>query len=91
MAQFRPVALTYIKGMGAVMIDVADKRGELLKYRRNSFLEGLVLLARQPDGGNNLHLAARNIEEIPPTSSLKSSAPVRTRMDERSSCQTEAN
>ena len=46
------------------MIDAADKRGELLKHRRKSFLEALVLLARQPDGGNNLHLAARNIEEF---------------------------
>ena len=46
------------------MIDAADKRGELLKHRRKSFLDALVLLARQPDGGNNLHLAARNIEEF---------------------------
>jgi hypothetical protein len=46
------------------MIDAADKRGELLKHRRKSFLDALVLLARQPDGGNNLHLAARKIEEF---------------------------
>jgi hypothetical protein len=46
------------------MIDAADKRGELLKHRRKSFLEALVLLARQPDGGNNLHLATRRIEEF---------------------------
>jgi hypothetical protein len=46
------------------MMDVADKRSELLRHRRKSFVDALVLLARLPDGGNNLHLAARNIEEF---------------------------
>jgi hypothetical protein len=36
----------------------------IIGARLGSFDLALVLLAREPDEGNNLHLAARNIEEF---------------------------
>jgi hypothetical protein len=46
------------------MIDAEDKRGELLKHRRKSFLDALMLLAGPPNQGNNLRLAERHITEF---------------------------